>query len=152
MQALRLAAAQRTSALSGTPSLRRIFGGLTAQMAPQTTRWTTGEAHAKLTDYQLFLLILLLLIHRPRFKATPVVTTAVQNEPEGPRCRTFKLNRERAVDYLNMLDRIYVFDGFAGWEQEASPFLNRQCRSQCCQKGRHASQAAMLGRLATAGG
>ena len=33
-------------------------------------------------------------------------------------CRTFKLNRERAVDYLNMLDRLYVFDGFAGWEPE----------------------------------
>eukprot|EP00889_Picochlorum_renovo_P004329 jgi/Picre1/31359/NNA_006712.t1 len=29
---------------------------------------------------------------------------------------TFRLNRERAVDYLNMLDRIYVFDGFAGWD------------------------------------
>jgi len=29
---------------------------------------------------------------------------------------TFLLNRERAIDYLNMLDRIYVFDGFAGWE------------------------------------
>ncbi len=34
--------------------------------------------------------------------------------------RTFKLNRERAVDYLNMLDRLYVFDGFAGWEPEVS--------------------------------
>jgi ATP-dependent phosphoenolpyruvate carboxykinase len=34
------------------------------------------------------------------------------------RCRTFLLNRERAVDYLNMLDRIYVFDGFAGWDPE----------------------------------
>jgi len=33
--------------------------------------------------------------------------------------RTFKLNRERAVDYLNMLDRLYVFDGFAGWEPES---------------------------------
>ena len=30
--------------------------------------------------------------------------------------QTFKLNRERAVDYLNMLDRIYVLDAFAGWE------------------------------------
>lgn len=29
---------------------------------------------------------------------------------------TFVLNRERAVDYLNTLDRIYVLDGFAGWE------------------------------------
>ena len=28
--------------------------------------------------------------------------------------RTFILNRERAVDYLNTLDRIYVFDGYAG--------------------------------------
>ena len=33
-------------------------------------------------------------------------------------CRTFVLNRERAVDYLNMLERIYVFDGFAGWDPE----------------------------------
>jgi phosphoenolpyruvate carboxykinase (ATP) len=32
---------------------------------------------------------------------------------------TFLLNRERAIDYLNMLDRIYVFDGFAGWEPGA---------------------------------
>ena len=30
--------------------------------------------------------------------------------------RTFLLNRERAVDYLNMLDRLYVFDGYAGWD------------------------------------
>ena len=29
---------------------------------------------------------------------------------------TFMLNRERAVDYLNMLDRLYVFDGYAGWD------------------------------------
>ena len=30
------------------------------------------------------------------------------------------LNRERAVDYLNMLDRLYVFDGYAGWDPKAS--------------------------------
>ncbi|GAB4822262.1 hypothetical protein N2152v2_009308 [Parachlorella kessleri] len=33
--------------------------------------------------------------------------------------RTFILNRERAVDYLNMLERLYVFDGFAGWDPAA---------------------------------
>lgn len=33
--------------------------------------------------------------------------------------RSFLLNRERAVDYLNMLDRLYVFDGFACWDPEA---------------------------------
>ncbi|KDD73382.1 phosphoenolpyruvate carboxykinase, partial [Helicosporidium sp. ATCC 50920] len=32
---------------------------------------------------------------------------------------TFIINRERAVDYLNMLDRLYVFDGYAGWDPEA---------------------------------
>ena len=32
--------------------------------------------------------------------------------------RTFLLNRERAVDYLNMLDRLYVFDGYAGWDPQ----------------------------------
>ncbi|KAI3429628.1 hypothetical protein D9Q98_005714 [Chlorella vulgaris] len=33
--------------------------------------------------------------------------------------RTFILNRERAVDYLNTLDRLYVFDGYAGWDTQA---------------------------------
>lgn len=28
----------------------------------------------------------------------------------------FLINRERAVDYLNTRSRIYVFDGFAGWD------------------------------------
>lgn len=31
---------------------------------------------------------------------------------------TFDINRERAVDYLNNLDRVFVFDGFAGWDPE----------------------------------
>ena len=34
---------------------------------------------------------------------------------------SFLLNRERAVDYLNMLDRLYVFDGYAGWDPVVSP-------------------------------
>jgi len=29
---------------------------------------------------------------------------------------TWKINRERAVDYLNTRDRIYVVDGYAGWD------------------------------------
>mgnify|MGYP002620166412 CR=1 FL=1 len=32
--------------------------------------------------------------------------------------QTFDKNRERAVDYLNSLDRIFVFDGFAGWDPD----------------------------------
>ena len=28
----------------------------------------------------------------------------------------FRLNRERAIDYLNTRERLYVFDGFAGWD------------------------------------
>ncbi|MFT4604839.1 MAG: phosphoenolpyruvate carboxykinase (ATP) [Rhodothermales bacterium] len=30
--------------------------------------------------------------------------------------KTFDVNRERAVDYLNTCDRVYVLDGFAGWD------------------------------------
>lgn len=30
--------------------------------------------------------------------------------------RTFEINRERAIDYLNTCDRLYVTDGFAGWD------------------------------------
>lgn len=29
---------------------------------------------------------------------------------------TFMINRERAKDYLNTLDRLYVIDAFAGWD------------------------------------
>ena len=31
---------------------------------------------------------------------------------------TFEINRERAQDYLNTRDRIYVVDGFAGWDAD----------------------------------
>jgi len=30
----------------------------------------------------------------------------------------FQINRERAVDYLNTQKRLYVVDGFAGWDEE----------------------------------
>ena len=29
---------------------------------------------------------------------------------------TFAINRERAIDYLNTRERLYCFDGFAGWD------------------------------------
>ena len=32
--------------------------------------------------------------------------------------KTFMINRERAVDYLNTCDRLYVMDGYAGWDPE----------------------------------
>jgi hypothetical protein len=45
---------------------------------------------------------------------------AGENESGSPNFEmdehSFATNRERAVDYLNVLDRIYVFDGFAGWD------------------------------------
>mmetsp|Transcript_3441 Transcript_3441/g.5770 ORF Transcript_3441/g.5770 Transcript_3441/m.5770 type:complete len:589 (+) Transcript_3441:36-1802(+) len=31
---------------------------------------------------------------------------------------SFKINRERAIDYLNTRPRLYVLDGFAGWDPE----------------------------------
>ncbi|WP_420644608.1 phosphoenolpyruvate carboxykinase (ATP) [Candidatus Leptofilum sp.] len=30
---------------------------------------------------------------------------------------TFEVNRERAIDYLNVLDKLYVVDGFGGWDE-----------------------------------
>jgi phosphoenolpyruvate carboxykinase (ATP) len=29
---------------------------------------------------------------------------------------TFEINRERAIDYLNTRENVYVFDGYAGWD------------------------------------
>jgi len=31
---------------------------------------------------------------------------------------TFKINKERAIDYLNIVPRLFVFDGYAGWDPE----------------------------------
>lgn len=31
---------------------------------------------------------------------------------------TFQINRERAIDYLNTRNRLYIVDGFAGWDPE----------------------------------
>ena len=31
--------------------------------------------------------------------------------------KVWRINRERAVDYLNTRSRIYVVDGFAGWDE-----------------------------------
>jgi len=36
------------------------------------------------------------------------------NRPLSP--QSFRINRNRAVDYLNRCPRIYVIDGFAGWD------------------------------------
>ncbi|KAI6082232.1 phosphoenolpyruvate carboxykinase-domain-containing protein [Hypoxylon rubiginosum] len=38
------------------------------------------------------------------------------NKPMAP--EVWKINRERAVDYLNTRTRIYVIDGYAGWDEK----------------------------------
>ncbi|KAF1982125.1 hypothetical protein K402DRAFT_397859 [Aulographum hederae CBS 113979] len=37
------------------------------------------------------------------------------NKPMSP--EVWRINRERAIDYLNTRNRIYVVDGFAGWDE-----------------------------------
>merc|ERR1712144_67911 len=37
------------------------------------------------------------------------------NKPMSP--DVWRINRERAVDYLNTRNRIYVIDGYAGWDE-----------------------------------
>ncbi|TLS24592.1 hypothetical protein PpBr36_08719 [Pyricularia pennisetigena] len=38
------------------------------------------------------------------------------NKPMSP--EVWKINRERAIDYLNTRSRIYVVDGYAGWDEK----------------------------------
>ncbi|SZF00092.1 unnamed protein product [Blumeria hordei] len=38
------------------------------------------------------------------------------NKPMTP--EVWRINRERAIDYLNTRNRIYVVDGYAGWDQK----------------------------------
>ncbi len=39
--------------------------------------------------------------------------------------QTFAINRQRALDYLNTRERLYCFDGFAGWDPK---YRRRACR------------------------
>jgi len=41
--------------------------------------------------------------------------------------RTFLLNRCRAIDFLNFVDRIFVFDGFANWNEAARTKIRVIC-------------------------
>lgn len=41
--------------------------------------------------------------------------------------RTFEINRERAIDYMNTLNRIYVIDGFAGWDPKTQVKVRIVC-------------------------
>lgn len=46
---------------------------------------------------------------------------------------TFEINRERAVDYLNTCERLFVVDGFAGWD----PRYRKKVRI-VCERAYHA--------------
>jgi len=43
--------------------------------------------------------------------------------------QAFMINRERAIDYINTRDRVYVVDGFAGWD----PKYRIRVRVFCCR-------------------
>ena len=45
----------------------------------------------------------------------------------------FKINRERALDYLSTRGQLYVVDGFAGWDPE-----NRLKIRIVCERAYHA--------------
>ena len=52
------------------------------------------------------------IVRRPESEAD--VWWGPVNYPLAP--TSFDINRERAVDYLNTRDRLYCFDGYAGWD------------------------------------
>ena len=47
-------------------------------------------------------------------KLSPRLNRNYGNETKSFLKDTFEINRERAIDYLNTRDNVYVFDGFAG--------------------------------------
>ena len=53
----------------------------------------------------------------------------------------FIINRQRAIDYLNTRDSLYVFDGFAGWDPRAAAEDSRDLRSGL-SRAVHAQHAA----------
>lgn len=53
---------------------------------------------------------------------------------------SFMINRERAIDYLNTRDRVYVIDGYAGWD----PTYRIGVRVMCCRACTYAGLTALL--------
>jgi phosphoenolpyruvate carboxykinase (ATP) len=45
--------------------------------------------------------------------------------------RTFDINRQRALDYLNTRDQLYCFDGFAGWDPKYRIKVRVICSRPC---------------------
>jgi phosphoenolpyruvate carboxykinase (ATP) len=45
--------------------------------------------------------------------------------------RSFLLNRETAVSYLNSLHHVFVFDGFANWDPEARIKVRQDTADVC---------------------
>lgn len=54
----------------------------------------------------------------PPPKHTHIFTSPPPLQPLLP--RTFLSTRQTAVDFLNLQDRLYVIDGFAGWDPTVS--------------------------------
>lgn len=54
--------------------------------------------------------------------------------------QSYMINRERAIDYLNTRERIYVVDGYAGWD----PAYRVRVRVICVRVSSAASSAAHL--------
>lgn len=51
----------------------------------------------------------------PEVRNSPV--TSIVDHVLTSRLQVWRINRERAIDYLNTRNRIYVVDGFAGWDE-----------------------------------
>src|SRR5437016_7615563 len=45
--------------------------------------------------------------------------------------RTFQINRQRALDYLNTREQLYCFDGFAGWDPKYRIKVRVLCSRPC---------------------
>jgi phosphoenolpyruvate carboxykinase (ATP) len=50
---------------------------------------------------------------------------------------SFQINRERACDYLSSRDRIYVVDGYAGWDPENRLRIRAHVGAQVSAAGPH---------------
>jgi ATP-dependent phosphoenolpyruvate carboxykinase len=50
---------------------------------------------------------------RPQKGSSAIFSLTFANSP----IQVWRINRERAIDYLNTRNRIYVVDGYAGWDE-----------------------------------
>ena len=121
------------AARAGDSTARGASAAGSKQAAPRLQRFVDGGAVRKCLHRQLTRVHVLRARKGERKSASAGGGSPNYDMDE----RNFLLNRETAIGYLNSLDRVYIFDGYANWEQGARCKVRVVHRARRLEMRRH---------------